>query len=162
MVKNTNTLAQLDSTLLVIIIISKIPEFNSGSSRITWGSLSQIHTRIFSESVSFRQIAIPGGVIRLISVSTININLKRIPFQHIFTVTSAVYYRKENVSTWVNFSCPQTYMTMMTSMNAMRVRPVAPQVSTRVNQYSPAPVVNRVPTMKQKRQQPPENEKCII
>ena len=48
----------------------------------------------------------------------------------------------------VNLLCPYTYITQMISIKAMSVSPVAPNSSKRVNQYSPAPVVNTVPIQK--------------
>ena len=40
-------------------------------------------------------------------------------------------------------------MTDTSSVKAMKVRPVAPKLSNSVSQYSPAPVVNTSPIVKQ-------------
>ena len=48
----------------------------------------------------------------------------------------------------VNLLCPYTYMTDNSSAKAMKVSPVAPKLSNKVSQYSPAPVVNIKPMEK--------------
>ena len=48
-------------------------------------------------------------------------------------------------------------MTDTSSVKAMKVNPVAPKVSKSVSQYSPAPVVNMMPTQKQTTETQPTN-----
>ena len=48
----------------------------------------------------------------------------------------------------VNLLCPYTYITDTSSAKAMKVSPVAPKLSNRVSQYSPAPVVKTKPIEK--------------